>query len=85
VDESLVNIKFEIGTTQGIWIPLDAVVVDIENFVFINKDGIAEKVRVELLDTDGEMVEVQGLEEKDDLIVKGMSSLRDGDRVELVE
>jgi RND family efflux transporter MFP subunit len=85
VDESLVNIKFEIGMTKGIWIPLDAVVVDIENFVFINRNGIAEKVRVELLDTDGEMVQVKGLQPKDAIVIKGMSSLRDGDKVELVE
>lgn len=85
VDESLVNIKFEVGMTQGIWIPLDAVVVDIENFVFINRDGVAEKVRVELLETDGEVVQVKGLKENEALVVKGMSLLRDGDLIELVE
>lgn len=85
VDESLVNVEFEIDKIEGIWIPLDAVVVDVEDFVFINKEGVAEKVRVELLETDGEMVQVKGLKEKDALVVKGMSSLRDGDKIELVE
>lgn len=85
INESLVNVKFEIGSTQGIWIPLDAVIVDIESFVFLHKNGIADKVRIDLIDSDGELVQVEGLKGKESLVVKGMSSLRDGDSIELVK
>lgn len=83
IDESLVNVKFKVGEEKGIWIPLDIISAEIEDYVFIYNDGKAIKQKIEVIESDGIKAKVKGINKGDQLIIEGMSSLRTGDLVKL--
>ena len=83
IDQSLVNVKFVVGEEKGFWIPINSINTEIEDYVFVYFDGVAEKRKINLIKTDGENVKVDGLMIGDKLVIQGMSNLRNGDLIEM--
>jgi len=81
-DIGTVNIL--VDTEPGIWIPIAAVMNDGDNYVFLVTDGIAEKRYIQIKDMSNDLVEVGGLQNKELVITKGMTSVQDGQVVEVI-
>lgn len=66
------------GTTRGIWIPINVIMNDGQDFVYIMDAGRASKIYIILSTLSNDIVLVEGLEVLDWLIIEGMSSLKPG-------
>lgn len=82
---SIVSIEIPTDKVKGTKIPLGAIRSDGEDFVFIVKEGKAQRVNVEVMDIHNQEVVVSGLPEKCVLVVEGIMSLNTGDTVKEVE
>ncbi|RCX17190.1 RND family efflux transporter MFP subunit [Anaerobacterium chartisolvens] len=76
-----VGIEAEAG--QGIWIPVSSIMNGEYDYVFTAVDGRAARKKISMEKTQGNLVMVKGLVSGDMLVVEGMKSLKDGDRIEI--
>jgi len=72
----------EITKTQ-IVIPLKALIISqTEKYVFVNRDGVAKKINVEISDIEGENVVIlSDLILEDELVIDGAKNLEDGQEI----
>jgi RND family efflux transporter MFP subunit len=77
------QVEFELGNTQGIWIPLASVLNDGEDYVYIIQGDRAVKKNIKLLNVQGFNVQVDGLESENQLVTMGMKALKEGTKVEI--
>jgi RND family efflux transporter MFP subunit len=80
-----VKILLEAGTISGIWIPINCVFNDGENFVNVVERDRLRKKRIQLIDYSGDNVRVDGLSEKDTLIIKGAANINEGYRLRITK
>lgn len=71
-------VDFKEEATSGIWIPLLSILNDGEDYVFINKEGVAYRKNITIEALNEAYVKVSGLDEGDNLVVEGMQDLREG-------
>jgi RND family efflux transporter MFP subunit len=74
------------GTVQTVMIPVDAIVIGDDNgkYVFVDDNGKAKKVAVSVGEIKGDEVAIlSGLNENDQVIVRGSQDLTDGQAVAL--
>ena len=83
IDQSIVDLEFIIDYKEEIWIPIDAIVGEIEDYVFIYKNGKAIKKKIKIIETTGFKAKVEGVEPTTKIITKGKSYLNDGDLVKI--
>jgi len=81
---AIVTISYPMNEVKGAKLPIDVVMSGDEDYVYIVKDGISVKTVVEILTIHGNYVVVEGLEENDLLVTKGMKRLKDHQPVEVV-
>lgn len=85
-----VTTSIPVGKVQGLLVPYQAVLKLIgsnERYVFVNNNGVAKRVKVELgkrYDRDIEIIS-EDLKEGDELIVVGQGRLVDGVKLEIVK
>lgn len=77
------QVEFEMGDAQGIWIPLNSVMNDGEDYIYIIEENRAVKRNIKLLDVQGFNVRVEGLKSGEQLVIMGMKALKEGTKVEL--
>jgi membrane fusion protein (multidrug efflux system) len=80
------RVRFEREKTDAVLIPISSIKRDSENqsFVFVSNNGIAEKRNVTLGATDGaEVIVMNGLKEKENLIVSETSGISSGQTVDV--
>lgn len=82
---SIAKVGLNIGAVRGIWIPITSMLSDGIDYVYIAKDGIAEKREVVIEGTEGAKALVKGLNPGEKLIVEGMKRLNAGDRIEILK
>lgn len=78
---SIARVRFQVGTATGIWIPVQALLTDGIEYVFVIEEGRAVRRNVQLREIAGTEVRVEGLADGSLLIVEGMKNLKEGYRV----
>lgn len=82
---SICEVKFNVGESDGIWIPLNSIMSSTIDYVFIYDGSQSLKKTVTIEEVVGSNAKVKGLEEGNILITSGMKSLRNGSLVNLVD
>lgn len=80
---AVARISFILESRPAIWLPVSAVLSNGESFVYVIKDGIAEKRKIKILDTKGTEVRAEGIANGETLVVEGMKRLNNGDKIEI--
>lgn len=82
---SIEKVKIRIGEEKGIWIPITSMLSDGEDYVYVIQEERAQKRTVAIEEIRGSSVKVSGVAAKDRLVVEGMTALKHGDRVTVLE
>ncbi len=80
----LVSAKVFTGESDGVWIPIGAILNDTKDYVFVVEDGRAIRRDIIILDLNNDLVKVSGLNANDQLIVEGMTKVKSGILVHVV-
>lgn len=80
---SIAKIKFEIGSENGIWVPISSVMANGVDYVYIIKDSRAMKRTIELQNVSGSNVKVKGINKGDLLVIEGMKNIKNGYKVSI--
>lgn len=78
---AITDVKFNIGSEKGVWIPTQAVMSDGEKFVYVVEDGRAFKRTISVEAVDGFELKITGVETGSQVVVGGMKKLTDGAQV----
>lgn len=80
-------VKISIPTEEyySVMIPLSTILRGDYDYVYIFKDGTAEKRKISMSSVRGDMVEVSGLNKGEKLIVEGFKNIKHGDLVEIIQ
>lgn len=80
-------VKISIPTEEyySVMIPLSTILRGDYDYVYIFKDGTAEKRKISMGSVRGDMVEVSGLNKGEKLIVEGFKNIKHGDLVEVIQ
>jgi multidrug resistance efflux pump len=81
----IADVKLIAGSREGIWVPITAILSDGSDYVYIENNGRAEKRKISIVDVSATNAMVEGVRPGERLVVEGMKSLRDGDRVARVD
>ncbi len=79
-----VKLTVHIGDRGGVWLPINVLLNDGEDYVFVVEDGRAVKKRITIVDIVNDYVSVEGLTEGELVISTGMKLVRSGDEVEVI-
>ncbi|MCT4585999.1 MAG: efflux RND transporter periplasmic adaptor subunit [Peptostreptococcaceae bacterium] len=83
--ESVIEILFTTGTQEGIWIPIDSIISSSIDYVYIVQDEKIVKKTINIESVKETNAKVTGLNEGDLLVIRGMKSIKDGTKVEIVD
>jgi RND family efflux transporter MFP subunit len=78
---SVAKVDFITGSITGIWIPVFSILTDGTDYVFTDSAGIALRKNIRTISISGEFVLVEGLDDGDRVIIRGMKDISDGDLV----
>ncbi|MBV7276419.1 efflux RND transporter periplasmic adaptor subunit [Clostridium sp. PL3] len=76
-----VKVYINMGEKNSLWIPIDSILNDGEDYVFVVENGHAVRKNVTLGDTNKDKVSVEGLKTNDKLIIEGMKNIKAGYQV----
>jgi HlyD family secretion protein len=76
-----VKVYIDAETLSGIWIPINHIFNDGENYVNVVENDRLRKKRVRIIDFSGEEVRVEGLGENEMLITKGAVNIKEGYKI----
>jgi len=79
---STCRVLLEAGTAKGFWIPLTAIQNDGQDFVYVIKDRRALRKNISIRNTTATLVQVDGLEAGEEIVIAGMKNLADGSLVD---
>ncbi len=82
---SIEKVKIRIGEEKGIWIPITSMLSDGEDYVYVVQEGRAQKRTVVISEIRGSSVKVSGVAAGDWLVVEGMTAIKHGDRVAVID
>ncbi len=80
----LVSAKVYIGDVSGVWIPIHVILNDTKDYVFVVEDERAIRKDIDILDLNNDLVKVNGLAPEDELIIEGMTNVKSGNLVNVV-
>ncbi len=81
----LVKVKISSGEQSGIWLPLNIIMNDGTDYVYIIEDNRAVRVNIELTEINEDKVLVEGLKNGDMVVSQGMKTIEVGTLVSVVE
>lgn len=82
---AIAEADIEVGKQSGIWIPIQSLLSEGEDFVYVTDGERAFKRTVIPYDTSGMMVRVTGIDEGEKIVTSGMNNLSDGINVVIEE
>jgi HlyD family secretion protein len=82
---SIARVEFEVGQREGIWVPIQAVLTDGVDHVFVVEGERAVRRNLHLGSISGTRVQVEGLRPGEQLIVEGMKNLKEGYEVAVLQ
>ncbi len=80
---SICEIYFEMDLKEGIWVPLASILNEGIDYVYLAKDGVALRRRIDRLGIRDNYVLVDGLSAGDRVIVEGIMSINEGDLIQV--
>lgn len=81
----IVRACFDAGETEGIYIPINCIMNDGQDYVYvIDQENRAVKKVINLGGIRGPRVEIKGLQEGDRVVIEGMKRLKEGDTVSIL-
>lgn len=86
---SVINVNFDINylaqSSENLILPLSAVTISQnENYIFINQNGLAKKINVEIVEVFGEMAEIKtSLTANDEIIIDGSKLIKDASPIKI--
>lgn len=78
---TITDVTIILEEKTGILIPLNSIMKNGETYVYVIENGIAKKKTIELGDTIGANIVVNGLRNGDKLIINGFKDMTEGDKV----
>ncbi len=81
----IAKVSIDIGEKQGVWVPMQSIFSDGENYVYVVDNDRAFKRTVQMLENHEDRVMVSGVDSGELLAVSGMKNLNDGSKVNIVE
>ncbi len=81
----VVYVDINLGETSGIWVPLNIVLNDGEDYLFVVENERASRKNIEILEVNDDKVLVSGINEGDLIISQGMKTLKSGYKVSIIE
>ncbi len=78
-----VKVYIGIGEKNSTWIPINSILNDGEDYVYVVESGHAVRKNVTLGDTNEDKVSVEGLKVGDKLVVEGMKNIKAGYQVSI--
>jgi len=81
---SIVNVRIKTAMEDGIWIPIQSIVSSSIDYVYIVEDGKAIKKTVSIESFNDAKAKVIGLEAGDEVVTKGMHSLKHSVEVQVI-
>ena len=82
---SITKVNFDIGQVSGIWLPVNSILSDGEDYVYTVKDGRAFKQIIQIKQINNGKMMVEGLESGQFVVINGMKNLLDGMEVNISE
>ncbi len=82
---SIAKVAIDSGSIEGIWLPINIIMSDGIDYVYVVKDGRSFKQLITLKELKDDLVRVEGLESKSQIIISGMKNISDGSKVNVVE
>lgn len=82
---SIAKIKFDVGKENGVWIPLQVIFSNGEDYVYVVNEDRAFKRTISIVKNIEDKVLVEGLEAGEFIAVNGMKNLNDGSKVNIVD
>ncbi|QZY54373.1 efflux RND transporter periplasmic adaptor subunit [Crassaminicella profunda] len=82
---SIAKVSFHVGEEKGVWIPMQSIFSNGEDYVYIVKEDRAFKRTITLLKNYENKVMVKGVKPEELLAISGMKNLNDGSKVNIVE
>lgn len=76
-----VKVYFEDGEKNGIWVPINSILNDGEDYVYVVEDSRSVRKNITLGQTNGNEVCVEGLKAGDNLVIEGMKNIKAGYQV----
>lgn len=78
---SVVEVKVPVEERRGIWIPIQFLKIDTGEFVYVAEEGRAIKKYLTIEGAVGDYVLVTGIQEGDEIIIKGDGNINDQDPI----
>lgn len=75
---AIIKVSIPVGEENGIWIPIQYILNDGEDYVFMVEDGRAKRRNVKLARIQEDRVLIDGVVEGELLITEGMKGIKDG-------
>ncbi|WFD09407.1 efflux RND transporter periplasmic adaptor subunit [Tepidibacter hydrothermalis] len=82
---SIAKVGINIGEQKGVWVPIDIIFSNGEDYVYTIKDNRAFKRTVTLTDMSDDKVLVKGIKIGEFVATSGMKNLNDGSKVNIVK
>ena len=76
-----VKVYFEDGEKNGIWVPINSILNDGEDYVYVVEDSRSVRKNITLGQTNENEVCVEGLKAGDSLVIEGMKNIKAGYQV----
>lgn len=76
--ETIVDVKFKVGSESGIWIPLSSILSSSIDYVYVVEDSRAVKKAITIENIRGNLAKVKGLKSGEQLVIKGMKTIKNG-------
>ncbi|MTI53643.1 efflux RND transporter periplasmic adaptor subunit [Geosporobacter ferrireducens] len=75
---TIIKVSIPVGEENGIWVPVQYILNDGEDYVFIVEGGRAKRKNVQMTKIQEDKVLLEGLQEGEILITEGIKGIKDG-------
>ncbi len=82
---SIAEVSLKIGEEKGIWVPINSIMSNGMDYVYVVENDRALKREVELGEIYEDSIMVKGLKVGDKMVISGMKNLTDGSKVNIQE
>ncbi len=82
---SIVKVGIIVGRERGIFIPISTIMTNGEDYVYVVKGDRVIMKKIRIVETCGDRVMVEGLENGDKLVIENIKQIRPDDRVKIVD
>jgi len=82
---SIAKVAIDSGRLEGIWLPINIIMSDGIDYVYVVEEGRSFKKIVSLKELKNDLVRVEGITPGEKIVISGMKNINDGTKVNIVE